>query len=395
MIKNKLRTIRYFSFFIAFLLISSNFISIIAQDTLKGIEWSTEWSDGDHQIIDSDMHGNNNNLYTICSASNGSDCISFLIKWDRMGNQIWNRIISDVSLLSDCFIWSDEDNCYTLFGNFLIRWDNNGNQIWKRTIFEDGSILPWELSGDTTGIYTLVEHYNTTHTTLSFMKFDFNKSLILQKDFFDISRGNLWISENAIYVSYKCFNDNLGLIKWDKTGLLVWNKTYDFDTLGFSITRDYNLLGNSSYLYCGGINYETNKLYLIKLDESGTLHWTSNLSLSGTVHLEDIWVYNDDIYLSGYRTDDQDGCAAVYSFMLKYNSTGALQWNKSDFMIATSFWSKDLNFYLCGHDFNKLKLAKWDPSVDDKTSGLSNHKIIISMIIIFLSFSYLIKKKKK
>lgn len=394
MFKNRIGIITHLLFIISFIaLMFPSPICLAFQVDLKGIDWTKEWGREDYTIIYSDIHGNNDTLYTICSALRKSDCISFLVKWDVMGNQLWNRSIGTTSWNSNCFTWSNDNNCYTLFGDFLIKWDIDGNQIWNRTILDGDYILPLELCGDATGIYILANNFTSIHSTLSFIKFDYNLSIIWQKNFKDISLGDFWIGETNIYTTFNYQNDNLGLIKWDKSGVLIWNKTYDFETLGFYISHDYRIFGNSSVLYCGGINYEESKLCLVKLDDQGNLIWTRNIDLTDSIHLCDVWVYKDNIYLSGYRIVELR-IAQVYSFLVKYDSNGLLIWNKNPMMLITSFCGKNLCLYLCGHNYINLTLAKWYPSQENRTNGVSNKGLFLSTIVIYFSITYLVKRKK-
>lgn len=119
------------------------------------------------------------------------------------------------------------------------------------------------------------------------------------------------------------------LSKYDSYGILQWCRkfTNNNDVYG----RDVKV-GEDGYVYVCGEFYATShrvnsRLFLAKYSSSGTLQWQRQLYLNGGLDSAKISLsHNNSIYISGdiYNASTE----ANDVFLAKYNSSGAIQWQR-------------------------------------------------------------------
>ena len=159
-------------------------------------------------------------------------------------------------------------------------------------------------------------------------------------------------SDGSVYVCGETNNDYL-LAKFNSSGTLQWQKT----TGGYPSSRAVAIGSDDSVYVCGSTYIEDGRGYeclITKFNSSGTLQWqkTLGVSNSNSTGVGSIAIGSDgSVYVCG-STASED---LRYRYMLiaKYNSSGALQWQKK---LGGSYYDRgnsvavgtDGSVYFCG-----------------------------------------------
>lgn len=146
----------------------------------------------------------------------------------------------------------------------------------------------------------------------------------------DIAYNN---SENLYITGYTeshgAGNSDVVLLKYDTSGNLLWYKTWG--------TSEYEggdgiAVGNSGGIYITGTMYNpsTNSMdiILLKYNSTGDLQWSQIWGFNNDEYGTDIAIDpSENIYITGYSENTTAGTAEVV--LLKYNSAGILSWAKT------------------------------------------------------------------
>jgi len=123
------------------------------------------------------------------------------------------------------------------------------------------------------------------------------------------------------------------LTKVDSSGVLQWSRRLGAAAgVAFGIGVGVDSSGN---VYVGGYsqnNTSTDKyaFLLAKYNSSGTIQWQKKLYQSVGNNVTQAFSVDDsgNVYVGGYSTQIAGPPATTYGFIAKYNSSGALQWQK-------------------------------------------------------------------
>lgn len=141
-------------------------------------------------------------------------------------------------------------------------------------------------------------------------------------------------SSNNIYVCGSTSSQGQGgsdalLVAYDSSGAIQWQRI-----IGGTSTDIFNgiAVDTSSNIYCAGYQSSQgsggNDAYLVKYNSSGTLQWQVGLGGAGADLFANVGVSSaGDVYVAG-RTDSQ-GAGLNDMLIVKYNSAGTLQWQRS------------------------------------------------------------------
>ncbi|MFX0137396.1 MAG: hypothetical protein ACFFDN_27400, partial [Candidatus Hodarchaeota archaeon] len=175
--------------------------------------------------------------------------------------------------------------------------------------------------------------FNNNLTPKQAIHYEWNKTIIKLGD----DAGNdIIIDQNGdLFVAGKIYNESEGiydvfLAKYNNLGIQKWNKTWqaDLDSVAYGIDID----PNNQYLYLTGstINASANvNIFLLKYDINGVFRWNRtweghefDCGYSVRVNQSDA----NEIYITGF-TESLGQLGDV--ILLKYNSSGDLQWAKN------------------------------------------------------------------
>ncbi|MFX1259397.1 MAG: Loki-CTERM sorting domain-containing protein [Promethearchaeota archaeon] len=184
-------------------------------------------------------------------------------------------------------------------------------------------------------------------------------------------------SSNDIYTTGFTRGDigptNLTLNKFNSTGDMYWSLEWggilDDRGDGIDIDSDDNLyvVGSTQSFAVG-----SNDLCLIKFDKNGNLIWNKTWGDVNSNGGTNICVNsNGDLFVSGWTSNGKP-----VILLLKYNSTGDLQWTKTS---SLGSWGMDVvtndqtgEIYLLGWDPNNIYLIKYNSAGDEQWSRVWN-----------------------
>ncbi|MHA1271723.1 MAG: SBBP repeat-containing protein [Candidatus Helarchaeota archaeon] len=266
---------------------------------------------------------------------------------------VWNRTVkgnSDFLDMGEGVAVDSNGNVYvvgelsqinTSLDIILIKYDSLGNLIWNRTISSNGSNADYgkEIVIDNdNNIYIVGRIYNgATNIDLILVKYDSNGILIWNKTWgkSNLEYGNdICIANNYLYItgytnSWGSGLDDIIIVKFDLNGNLLWNYTWggsDIDQ-GNGIVVDQNdifIIGISF----NGFDYDTVILRLLDIGTSASLVYIKYWGGPNNDEGYDIGMDSDKgLYITGYT--ESFGLGKEEVFLLKYNISGQNIWNRT------------------------------------------------------------------
>jgi hypothetical protein len=220
----------------------------------------------------------------------------YIVKLDSGGSLQWNKTIGGAaSDYANCIIQTS-DGGYAVAGQtnsfgagnsdiFLIRLNSNGSIRWSRTVGGSGS--------------------------------DRARTIIKTFD------GGFAISGSTS--SFGSGSDDMYIVKLDSGGTVSWNRTAggsNFDYAGSMIqcSDSSYVLGGYTQSFGAGL-YD---MYLVKFDKNGNSIW--NKTIGGTTYEDcSAIIQTTD---GGYALAGYIDAAPNYGCFVKLNSSGNIQWNK-------------------------------------------------------------------
>lgn len=157
------------------------------------------------------------------------------------------------------------------------------------------------------------------------------------------------------------------LVKYNKSGSIIWQINLDtsFNTIPKSIALD-----SSGNIYIqGDYRPSLSSLFpcIIKLNSSGVIQWTRYYAngIVSSIAIDSL----DNIYCFGYNQNDPNGYGGNQYLLVKYNSSGTLQWKylfnqnaPNDNRGSGVAVGPSGNVYVCGSSGNTGVLIKSDSS---------------------------------
>jgi len=218
----------------------------------------------------------------------------------------------------------------------ILKYSSSGNLLFNITDSTGGSDRFQDIKIDSfDNIYVVGDFYNTSSTNdyVRIRKYSKNKIFLWEHLFdygpwgYDYQVGGVDLDLNGnIYMVGTWYNSSstnyaILLAKFNSSGSLIWNRTYEKgDSEGFGI-KIYN-----NEIYISGYNLTSSDDPLIlKYNSSGSLLLAKGFSNSGWD-----WAYDVDVDSKGniyYVGDFYDGIKDYY-IVRKLNSTGSIVWDK-------------------------------------------------------------------
>ncbi len=235
--------------------------------------------------------------YTESYGKGGADF--WIIKVDKEGNEIWNKTYGGNRTDFGIDIIKTMDNCYVMVGvtetldmkgdAWLIKLDSEGKQIWNRTYGTYGEV-------------------------------DYAHSILETEDGYLIC---------GFTSSYESKEWDTWLIKIDKEGNEIWNKTYGFWNMEWG---NKLLKLNDGYLIMGETDSTPtgwNDIWLIKIDKEGNEIWNKTYGGSGVETGFDIKETKDGFIISGTTGSYEFRIGSFDIWLLKIDKEGNEIWNKT------------------------------------------------------------------
>lgn len=297
--------------------------------------------------------------------------------------------------------YHDKNNIYlcgdnTTTNNALIKKiDSTGKCKWIRQL-GDNTNRTAIFSADTDSfgnLYIAPITYYATDRDFILAKYDPSGTLLWQKKLnLTGSNANSTLKISSTDYIYICGwtnqagagSDDLLMMKLDLSGNILWQKTLGSSGVesGYTLTLD----SNENVIVTA---YNDDDIVIVKYDSLGTLQWQRTIGKVkvGTYDAEYapgvVTDSNDNIYISGYEIEEVPnvfgGTSYLYSgLILKYNSSGVLQWQKiTNSGYTTLFYNividSNDDLYIVGQTiFDRFNLTNWYPAyiVKLNTSGV-------------------------
>ncbi|MFX1572290.1 MAG: hypothetical protein ACFFB0_06040 [Promethearchaeota archaeon] len=385
---------------------------------------NTTWGGNEAEMFTDMVLDSKDNIYIAGSTFSNGSKFSYLLKFNNEGILEWEQIWEGVEGFASCYGMTidSSDNIYItglIYGYdiFLVKYNKDGNQLWNRT---------WGKSGDDCVYSIITDSSNNVYLGGStdfddlLLKFSSSGDLLSNTTWKSLSFYDALVSDslNNVYTIGKRCNEynqnycNITLVKFDTNGTRLWNVScIETDILGGTLSLIIDDLNN---LYLTGSEmldqYEFD-MFIMKFDSSGNLKW--NRSLIGPndeVSSSIIFDSSENLYIGG---SDRGSKSDI--FIVKYNNTGAQQWyfkwGEPIKAFSRSLQCVDLytdfsgNYFVAGHNFSsgttdyKMFLAKFTETPEKKGGlpAISGYSFLILIVIIvnsIIGLTYLINKKK-
>ncbi|KKM89312.1 hypothetical protein LCGC14_1249930 [marine sediment metagenome] len=263
--------------------------------------WNQTWGGGlddSSNLITNDSSGN---IYVGgTTASFGAGLIDMvLIKYNSSGTQLWNRTWGGV--FDDTIYDIDFDplgNIYisglttanpgTDIDMVLVKYDSSGTQLWNRTFGGGLDDRGYEVAVDSIG------------------------------NVYQVGWG----------LSYGPGSADMYLVKYSSSGTQQWNRTWGGGAIEYCNKLEVDSLNN---IYVTGITYSfgvAGDIFLVKYNSSGVQQWNRTWGGGGVDSSSIISTdSSDNIFIGGTTTSF--GAGGIDMVLIKYNSSGAQQWNST------------------------------------------------------------------
>ena len=401
-----------------------SFKNISASETFS-TEWVRKWSGGGNRdratalLIDSLGNIFLAGISEYIETPETNWAFINLVKYDSSGLEQWNRtwnanqfdFCNGIALDSsgNIYLGGDTIRMADLADMILIKYDSSGVQQWNRTW--GGEEIDYCLA---IAVDSLNNIYLAGYTS-SFGAGGGDISLVKYNSTGGFQWARTWggsghefcseialDSYNNIYIiggtsSFGSEDKDFCLLKYDSSGVLLWNKTWggaEYD-IGKDILIDFL---NNIYITgeTGNFLEDHVEIYLAKLDNSGILQW--NLTFGGTGNDRSYAIAMDssnDLFFLGRHSN-------FGTILYKYNSSGFLQLNQtwsegfSFTCYAIALDSSD-NIYLAGFSGDDMCLGKLEGKVSEtveETETISGYNLFILISTISVVSVILFKKRQ-
>lgn len=230
---------------------------------------------------------------------------AYLIKTDKTGRKVWERTFGGLDFDEACAVRQTRDGGYIFAGLtdsfgagkgdvYLVKTDGKGRKLWQRTF--GGS------------------------------DFDFANDIQETRDGGFILVGLTWSSGPGS-------DDNLYLIKADKNGNEVWEKTYGargMASYGFSVqqTSDGGYIALGATLPIGSAEGTYEKAYLLKTNASGKMTWSKTFGGSAYDSAGAVRQTSDGGYIVAGTFSSGIAGQGYDIYLRKMDKSGKLLWEK-------------------------------------------------------------------
>ncbi|TFG12284.1 MAG: hypothetical protein EU535_06400 [Promethearchaeota archaeon] len=389
------------------------------------LEWTSIWGSNNNEYCNQMVIDSSGNIFVIGWANYSSmeDYDIFLAKFNSLGEIQWNRTFGgDGWDLGNDVELDSSENVY-ITGNlaledkpsdgFLVKYNSLGEYQWNKTWGGDGRDFSNALALDSNdNIYivgfTEIEPFNYDFILLKYNSLgEYQWNRTFGGEYYDYGSGIAIDSMNNIYVSggnvvNTSFQSDILLLKYDNSGVLKWNKTWNKGTQkddGIAIVLD-----SSQNIYItGSTSISTSiDMVLLKYDNAGEYVWNRTWGTLGGDTTTDITIDGkNNIFLSAIVNGMYLGNFTLIYYNIngeqKYNYTwGGLKTDQARAITVDTFG----NIFMTGFtdsfgsgDFD-VYLAKFSGLIDEfETFEIIGYDLSLIFLCFFLVAGFIVKKK--
>jgi hypothetical protein len=393
--------------------------------------WIRRYGVEDPIVVGLGIWGDEEYIYTCGGLQEMSDTTKLMvIKWDKSGDIIWEYFLDTEKLTYGTDIWGDEQFLYicgksstdsTLY-SCIVKLDKDGNEIWYKEWGSQPRIMGGiflQITGDDSGIY-LCGDTDFTERIEAIMKFDKDGSLLWNTTWsFNISSyvpySELVVDDSNLYM---CGTSNpfifgsenqVYLIKWDKLGSMIWNRTcysnnaYSVEINGLELDEDFIYFSGNLKDYS---NFPTG--FLGKLDKEATILWNKTIEIKNYTNVGGIACNQKEVFVCGTTLSGDSGLYGSF-FLSRWNKDGVLTslilgsntifYDQSE---QLDLWVDEKDLYACGTTYGGyygetyLILAKWDVSINYFARyAIPGLAIGLTIVVSWIVFKPIYKVRKR
>jgi subtilisin-like proprotein convertase family protein len=315
-------------------------VQLHTQGNLSLISSSQTAMDNSGNIFAANYYFTNNNSDVITTKYNSDGTFSWSRQFNSSGNEDQDfprKTLADP--LGNVYVFGNaSSNNYFDQKVFILKYNSEGVLIssveYKRpgnpiTVVSDAMIDP----NGNIFVCGKVDSYQTFDDSALVAKFDPTLNLIWAKTNKDSTTSNNFAHTfkidpfGNIFVTEVSWNSLINS-KYDQSGNVIWSRKIYIPLLFFSQHSSMSFLDDNQNLYVSSNKNEvegndTSKTVLLKYNSSGILQWFNvyNISPSGTEIVRNLFSDNLNVYLDVSENDNIS--------LAKFDQNGTLQWQKS------------------------------------------------------------------
>ncbi len=302
--------------------------------------------------------------FSVCKASNGGYMITghtwsfgiggavYLIKTDDNGASIWEKTYGGGYFDTGYSIGETSDGGYIITGwtwsfgallsdLYLVKVDSNGNLDWEKSFRGTDYDYGYSVIETSDGGYIITgstSSFGTGSVDLYLVKVDNSGALIWEKNFGgpDIDKGfSIVETVDSCFIitgltrSFGTGSEDVYLIKVDNSGTLIWEKTFG------GTSSDYGssiiTTSDSGFIVVGethSFGLGSSDVYLLKIDINGNLSWEKTFGGTGEdFGLSVIETSDNNYILAGMKSSGGVSGGDVY--LIKTDNDGTLLWEQT------------------------------------------------------------------
>ena len=290
-----------------------NDILLLKYDPLGNFEWNITFGGSGNDFGYGAALDSSDNIYVVGQFRNTTTIQTdmVVIKFNSLGEKIWNKTFGQKNTVSDIGydIDIDNDDNILLVGttsspglstqSLLVKLDSSGNYLWNETWGGSGEEKSSGIGVDSQG------NVYVTGYTYSFLPSDFETFLLKY--------------------------NNLGQLQWNITWRDIKQVGYTGNSLGESIAIDSNdfiYITGMAHNWHGTTTSYNNELILIKFDDMGNNIWNASWCWTNNTnsHGYDVTIDSAEfLYVTGYFYPN--AILRQQMTLVKYDTSGSLLWN--------------------------------------------------------------------
>jgi uncharacterized protein (DUF2147 family) len=296
------------------------------------------------------------NMYVAGQYYNGSNQAFLVAKYNSSGVLQWQRKLDDVSYqdVGYTVIADSSGNVYaagyTTTNNtaqawFIVKYDSTGSLLWQRRLATaNTNTYAFSMAFDPSGNLVISGDVPiTSQNSAGLVKLDTSGNLVWQRNIYwsgaqFTGYGCAVATDGSIYQVGRATDPGDGsiyaaLIKYDSSGATIWARRfgsgdpqYGYSLFAVAVDASGNVYatGNTNQTSQGGSGSD---VFIVKFNSSGTLQWQRMIGVTGTDTGNGIALDSSaNVYVSATITNASTG--RFNMGVIKYDTDGTLQWQR-------------------------------------------------------------------